>query len=82
MKYLLFPPSRVKQLASMPSEFVVKMLVMSGQELLHIQYLLTSDMGAAGYAMILTAMAADKKVCFIAQAKTTNSLITKLSIKN
>ena len=47
-----------------------------------IQFLLTPDMGAAGYAMALTAMATDKKVCFIAQAKTTNSLLTKLSITN
>ena len=55
---------------------------MYGQERNTTQYLLTSEIGAAGYAMILTAMTANKKVYFIAQAKTTNSLITKLSIKN
>jgi hypothetical protein len=46
----------------------------------NIQYLLTSDIGAAGYALALTAQASGKTVRFIAGAKTTNSLVTKLQM--
>jgi uncharacterized 2Fe-2S/4Fe-4S cluster protein (DUF4445 family) len=46
------------------------------------QYLLTSDIGSAGYAMILTAMASGKKVRFIAGGQTVNSLVTKLQVAN
>jgi hypothetical protein len=45
-----------------------------------IRYVLTSDVGTAGYAMLLTAMATGRDVHFFAQSKAKDSLITRLQI--